>query len=239
MRQKIRWFSLLPFSWAFRLFLLYVIRRILRLEVGFSYSEFSEDLILNHIQGMGKGTYVDVGCNEPIHFSNTFSLYLSGWTGINIDANEELIRKCRRIRKKDISVCEAVSDQIKEVTFFQARNALVSTIDNDYYNADPGWWERNTELRRVVRTKTLTSILDEQLTPGRNIDLLSVDVEGHDLKVLQGLDFLRYRPKVIMVEMRDIENTADNEIHKFLAAKEYALFAFSVLTAIYIEKKSS
>lgn len=236
MKQKLHWFRLLPFSWAFRLFLLFVARRVLRLEVGFSFSEFSEDLILNHVITRKKGTYVDVGCNEPVHFSNTFNLYLSGWSGINIDANEGLIRKCRRIRKRDLSLCEAVSDVAREVIFYQAQNDLVSTIDENYYNSDPEWWEKNTAEQRVVHTKTLTQILGEHLAPGRSIDLLSVDVEGHDLNVLRGLDFTLYRPEVILVEMRDIEKANENDIHLFLSGKGYKLHAFSILTAVYLLK---
>lgn len=183
---------------------------------------------------MHKGLYVDVGCNKPIKNSNTFNLYLSGWTGINIDANEELIRKCMRIRKKDKSICEAVSDEVKEVTFYLVKESQISTLDEKYYNSGRSWWEQNTLATRTVKTRTLSSILDQKLSPGRKIDLLSVDVEGHDLNVLRGLDFNRYRPRVILVEIHNFNMDSDNEIHRFLTDKQYSLFSYSVLTGVYV-----
>lgn len=86
-------------------------------------------------------------------------------------------------------------------------------------------------------TRTLTSILDEHLASGRQIDLLSVDVEGHDMNVLQGLDFERYRPRVILVELHDFSQIHEKQIHRFLTEKQYSLFSFSVLTAVYISKQ--
>ena len=51
---------------------------------------------------------------------------------------------------------------------------------------------------------TLSSILDEVNAP-LGFDLLSLDVEGNNLSVLQGLDFFRYKPKWILVETRGPE----------------------------------
>ena len=52
-----------------------------------------------------------------------------------------------------------------------------------------------------IPTKTLTSVLDEVSPP--NIDFMSLDVEGYELKVLQGLNFEKYKPKLIVVECYD------------------------------------
>ena len=52
--------------------------------------------------------------------------------------------------------------------------------------------------------RTLSSLLDEVNAP-LAFDLLSLDVEGNELAVLQGLDFQRYKPKGILVETRGPE----------------------------------
>jgi hypothetical protein len=44
----------------------------------------------------------------------------------------------------------------------------------------------------------LTSILDEYGV--EEIDFFSLDVEGFELSVLQGLDFNKYRPKYMLIE---------------------------------------
>src|SRR5690242_4371411 len=100
MKKKLSWFEALPFGLAFRLLWIYIIRRLAKVQMRFSFSEFAEDIIAaNLLEGVKDGFYVDAGCNEPLNFSNTFALYLEGWRGINIDANEDMIRKCRRVRK--------------------------------------------------------------------------------------------------------------------------------------------
>lgn len=55
-----------------------------------------------------------------------------------------------------------------------------------------------------VPARTLTSILDE-VAPGREIDLLSLDVEGMEALVLRGLDFGRYAPRYLCIEVRNRE----------------------------------
>jgi hypothetical protein len=52
--------------------------------------------------------------------------------------------------------------------------------------------------------RTLTSLLDEVDAP-LAFDLLSLDVEGNELAVLQGLDLQRYKPEWILVETREPE----------------------------------
>jgi len=237
MKEKLTWFSALPFGLALRLFLLYTVRRLLRLQTYFSYSEFAEDLIISHLSTKKGGRYVDVGCNEPLKFSNTFSMYLNGWRGINIDANRELIDKCKRIRKKDISICAAVSDSERETTFYKAKNSLISTIDENYYSGDKNWWVTNLETKETVITQKLTTILDKYLGVSEGIDLLSVDVEGHDLNVLKGLEFSKYRPKIIAIECREMQKINENEIHQFLVNMDYELSAFAGLTGFYLDIK--
>jgi hypothetical protein len=60
------------------------------------------------------------------------------------------------------------------------------------------------ERSYVVRVPalTLTSILD-RINPDRPIDLLSLDVEGYEPNVLRGLNFEKYRPHYLCVEVRD------------------------------------
>ena len=57
-----------------------------------SYSISNVDLIIDHLLiNTKKGIYIDVGCNHPIKYNNTYLLYKKGWRGINIDADGGLI----------------------------------------------------------------------------------------------------------------------------------------------------
>lgn len=237
MRKKIYWFKLLPFGLAVKLILISLVRKIFKIPITFSFSQGAEDIITPYLLKTSKGTYVDVGCNEPVVFSNTFNFYLQGWTGVNIDANERLIKKCKRIRKKDISICAAVSNVEKEVVFHKSKIDSVSTIDERRLQEWKKLWEFDEKDQEKVTTQTLTSILDRVLPQGTKIDLLTIDVEGHDFEVLQSLDFERYRPTLIIIEMHSIDKIPNSGVYSFLSEKDYSLSGYAVLNAYFIDNK--
>jgi hypothetical protein len=69
----------------------------------------------------------------------------------------------------------------------------------------------------IVQCRTLDSILNEKNV--KNIDLLSIDVEGFEYSVLQGLNLNTYRPDLIFLE--DHMHYIDS--HKYLKNNGYKL----------------
>lgn len=55
-----------------------------------------------------KGTYLDIGCSSPIKASNTWLLYLSGWSGTCIDIRK--IRRFRFFRPRDVFIQRTITD---------------------------------------------------------------------------------------------------------------------------------
>ena len=53
------------------------------------------------------------------------------------------------------------------------------------------------------------------------IDFFSLDVEGMELDVLDGLGLKHYRPKYILTEVTNLSKTAPDEIHSFMANNNY------------------
>jgi hypothetical protein len=53
-----------------------------------------------------------------------------------------------------------------------------------------------------VTTDTLTHVLESNDIPS-NFDVLVVDVEGYELAVLQSLNFSKFIPRVIIIELED------------------------------------
>jgi FkbM family methyltransferase len=240
MRNQIQWLKALPTGLAIKLIAMFAVRRLTRLPITFSYAQGAEDVIIPyliryHFGLTGPGKYVDVGCNAPVRYSNTFDLYLNGWRGLNVDANRELIAECKRVRKLDRSLQAAVSDSEKEVVFHKAEGGLMSTIDTAKYEewkALPVFSDRREE---TLITRTLTSILDDNWQADDAIDLLSIDVEGHDFQVLRSLDLSRYRPKIIVIEMHSIEKMDENEIYRHLTSNGYTFKFYAVLNAYFVD----
>ena len=70
----------------------------------------------------------------------------------------------------------------------------------------------------VVPTRTLDSILEEAAAP-IPIDLLSIDVEGHETEVLRGFDFNRWQPLLILIE----DHVNSLQTHRYLKKSGYRL----------------
>jgi len=89
-------------------------------------------------------------------------------------------------------------------------------------------------------TQRVESILDSHLPKGTTIDLLSIDVEGHDLNALMSVNLNKYRPRIIVIEIHEFklaENSAD-PIVKYLKDNDYALECFSTINGYFRDIRS-
>ena len=76
---------------------------------------------------------------------------------------------------------------------------------------------------------TLEEILDNHLPKGKEITLLNVDVEGHDMEVIKSNNFEKYSPLMICIEDHNfnVSTITKNEICIFLQAQGYEIAGFS------------
>lgn len=167
------------------------------------YSQEGEDTILTRLWDRKKsGFFVDVGAHHARRFSNTYALYRQGWRGINIDATPGSMDSFSKLRPDDINLEIAISDKKEPLIFHIFREAALNTFDKklatSYIEND---WELQEKLELVPRS--LADVLSEYLEPGQKIDLISIDVEGEDLGVLQSNDWNLYCPDVIIIEALD------------------------------------
>lgn len=78
--------------------------------------------------------------------------------------------------------------------------AGLSAINLDpQYMANFGYSIRQI-TKITVPQKTLNTIISTEISHLSHIDILSIDVEGGELKVLKGLDLQKYNPRIILVE---------------------------------------
>lgn len=206
-----------------------------------SLSQFSEDTIIEIILKNAKrkmGVFVDVGCNHPIEYNNTYLLYLKGWRGINIDGNGKLIDLYNKFRKEDINLHQLVSNKEEEVVFNLSYKDKISTIDSEHMSS-LGEDKFPDHLKTKMTTKTLNSILLEHYNNKKDIDLLCIDVENHDYEVLSSIDLDKYKPYLIVIEMLDfsINNAQENKVYKLLTDKGYTLTHFVFCNGFFVRNK--
>lgn len=215
----------------FRYFYFFINKIISKFAYKKSFSQGSMDLILEHIfKNKNNGFYVDVGCQHPIKNNNTYLLYKRGWSGVNIDLDSVNIELFNFFRRNDNNVKSAVSDKIEDAKlFYYHQKSPINTLDKNIS------LKQNAKIEKEIdiQTNTLTNILDNYSI--KKIDLLTIDVEGFELKVLKGLNFDKYNPGVIIVEFLDLEsnkweipynnleNVLKSEIYNYLVNKDYKL----------------
>ena len=84
-----------------------------------SYAISNVDLVIDRIfSKFKKGIYVDIGCNHPIKYNNTYLLFKRGWNGINIDSDEKSIKEFNKLRKEDYNVNTWISSSKKKINYY-------------------------------------------------------------------------------------------------------------------------
>lgn len=160
-----------------------------------------------------KGFFIDIGCHDPFRYSNTQALYKKGWNGINIDANPDVIIKFNKYRKRDTNICALISNITNQQEYcYYNDHALNGIHDNKRkdFLINKGYKILKTE---TINTTTLNEVIEK--SKYRVIDLLSIDVEGHEMEVLKSINLHMYPVELIIVE----ENGNENELRTFLKNK--------------------
>jgi FkbM family methyltransferase len=160
-----------------------------------------------------KGFFVEIGANDPRKHSQTWHLEQAGWTGILVEPQPDLAAKLRAMRTAQVFAvaCSSPDNAGKTMPLHVAGS--LSSLDRD--QMAPG---TTPETVIAVPIRTLDSILEEARAP-KWFDFLSIDVEGHEIEVLRGLDIAHWRPRLILLE----DHVADLSKHRFLKAAGYCI----------------
>jgi len=192
-----------------------------------SYSQYGEDLIISKLLKNKKNIfYIDIGSNHPTKFNNTFRFYKSQNSGIIVEPNSQLVKLHQKIRPNDIALNIGVSNTNSSLTFYNLFPDVTSTFSEAEYKQQIKGGAKLLSITQV-KTMTLRSVV-AKYCPNQKIDLLSVDTEGNDLKVLQSHDWQRYRPHIICVE-----TLTDNGVHEFLLRNDYRRVFQNAINSIY------
>ena len=226
--------KILPKQW-----LEYIRIKILSSYATKSYSQEGEDMILRRIfEYKADGFYVDVGAHHPVRFSNTYLFYKQGWTGINIDAMPGAMKLFNTIRRKDINLEQAISEKEKTLTYYQFNDPALNGFDvklSEKRDSEPNGY--NIQFKTQLKTKSLEIILDDYLPINKIIDFMSIDVEGLDYEVLRSLNLIKYKPRVLLLEiLYTSDNNNKNEIVSYLEQNGYVYFAKTLNTTFFMHK---
>jgi len=216
-----------------------------------SYSQFGEDLIIEHLLGLmnvPKPVYLDVGANDPRRGSNTFLFYKKGGSGVLVEPNPDLCKKLMRHRKRDVVLNAGIGvGQEKEGTFFLFEGQLNGL--SSFSEKSVSYWE-NVGLRGIGKVKAAKAVKIPLITMDkvfehhfkeRMPDFVSIDIEGLDLEILQSMDLNKYRPNVICCEASYYDERQhvhkDMKIIDHMLSNGYFVYADTFINTIFVNKK--
>jgi len=206
-----------------------------------SFSQQGEDvLIQNYFEGKDVGFFIDIGACHPIKYSNTYALYLKGWSGINIEPNPDNFGFFNSLRSRDINLNLGVSDKNETLPYYKFNDPAVNTFIYDHAVT----WSKTAKFALEqtihIHLRPLHEIILQYKSEKTPIDLMSIDCEGMDYLVLKSNNWDLFRPKMLLIEnpVYDFYNYTDTEIHKFLISNDYTLYAVCGITEIFVDNRN-
>ena len=192
-----------------------------------SYSFNNVDLIIDYLfKDIKNGIYIDVGCNHPIKYNNTYLLYKRGWSGINIDLDASSIKLFDEYRKGDHNIGALVSNEEKiKKTYIYHERSTINTVEK--------------------------TMVDLKINKPKKINLLTVDVEGHEFPVLENFEFSKYGIDVVVLELlndkvdkmemykQSIELVMKSNIYNLLLKRGYKLINWIHSDLIFVNNNFS
>jgi FkbM family methyltransferase len=215
------------------------------------YSQFGEDVIFQYYfkwLGLANPTYLDVGASDPIVVSNTYGLYQSGSRGVLVEPNADCCASLRTTRPGDVVLNCAIrtAGMPSEIDFYVMSAPMLSTIvrrEAEHAEQSQAWGPHRIKEVRPVPAFTVNEVLERHFPQG--VDLIDIDIEGLDFEVLQEIDFERFRPRLISVEIHGGHYAKKEEAGysytvpkeafiDFMQAKGYRLLVPIVLNGIFV-----
>jgi FkbM family methyltransferase len=210
----------------------------------FTYSQHGEDMILVNVfelLGIPRPSYLDVGAHHPFNISNTALLNLRGSTGINVEANPNLIAAFMTQRPEDKNLNCGVGPASGSLDFYfiddwSGRNTFDKLQAEAFVRQYPAFMIRQVQKIDVI---TLDQVIAEHAY-GVWPDFFSIDVEGWDYAIIEASNMRSGKgPKVVCVEVVTAGNsdtTAD--LSSLLRSRGYHAYARTTGNVIFLDDAS-
>ena len=133
---------------------------------------------------------------------------------------------------------EAVTEEESDLVFFSVSDEAQSELGPRL----PYWWDQLGSFDRFHITKHLDGMLEPFIVETQvktvslagfiereglqRIDVLHIDAEGHDFKVLSSLDFDRIKPRIILIEHKHLSESDRQSLFELLGRWGYRVRQF-------------
>jgi FkbM family methyltransferase len=184
------------------------------------------------------GIMLDIGAFDPFWLSSSWLLESFGWEVYCIEPNPNRIDKLTKYRKNvsRLAISNINKDDVElfrfSVPILSENGEAAGTGIIDHRQGVSGEYHKSIfSGTSIVNVRTINWFM-ENVVKAANIDVLSIDVERNEMNVLMGIDFTKYRPKIIVIERLEVE---DETQEKFLREKGYSNTHRIAFNDFYIE----
>jgi FkbM family methyltransferase len=208
------------------------------------YSQCQEDVFLNEniFKNKQNGVYIELGALDGILYSNTkFFEDSLNWKGVLIEPHPEKFKLLQLNRPNNFLFNSLVSCHEEPLIFryFENIHAAVSGVENtlpqflleNFFECNP-YLPQNKILIKPI---SLTEIVKG--TNLTHIDLLSLDVEGHEYEVLKSWDF-SIPIDVILIETLGVEPEKEELCRQILIKNNFKFMTKYKHNEIFVSKSS-
>lgn len=167
-----------------------------------SFAQNHEDILLARaFAGRDEGFYIDVGACHPVLHSVTKLFYERGWRGVNIEPIPRIFEVLSSDRPRDVNLSVGLSNREGTLRFHEVPAELGSSTFSLDRTCLPN---RGIELvEHRIPVTTLARVCEEHAES--TIDFLKIDAEAHEREVIEGGDWDRFRPRIVLVEATRVE----------------------------------
>lgn len=206
-----------------------------------AYAQQGEDLMLMQalsMLGITKPRYLDIGAFHPTIGSNTYLAYLAGGQGVLVEPNPPMAKMLLEVRPRDVVVNAGVGvGEAASAPYYLIRDRpqlnTFSKPQVDRYLAQGRALENTLDMKLV----SIDSLLREHFTKG--LDLLSIDVEGLDLQILESMTAEHIRATVVCVETAVFDSTAlVRPAIELLRSRGYAVRGGSMINTMFVDERA-
>lgn len=194
------------------------------------YSQMYQDYYLDHyiFHGKENGVFLDVGANDPIQINNTYFFEHSrNWNGLAFEPMPKMNQRWKELRKVECMQI-ALGCKCGEMEFCEYEEDSMSGVSSTVN------YDGKVANKYMVKVETLENLLKQHKIT--HVDFMSLDVEGMELDVLNGINF-----DEVSIDYIAIENNKgakrERLIRDFLIKRNYNLKAKLWIDEIW-EKKT-
>jgi FkbM family methyltransferase len=197
------------------------------------YSQFGQDQYLyeNFFRDMKDGVFVDIGAHDGMTGSNTKFFEDLGWQGICFEPIPEVFDQLYKNRRCIVSPI-AIYDRQSTVQFRRVKgysemlSGIIETQSSDQVTRIDREVKEHDQIVELIVVDTLPFY---PTVPFQHIDVLSLDVEGAEDRIIRNIPFELYDIKFMIIEFNNFNSSLDN----YITSKGYECVAQKGVDRIY------